>query len=158
MNRMFLNFIGKEAQLKSFDKSWTNFRYSGESCFFLKKINKGVNNMHSIAKNRTLREEFRKHMLRSIQKPTAFLITGSVLVERVEGVRRTAKFQLDLTKLIDCFLEGYCNHESNLVSSKEKTCQWSLLEGASRSFLKRMFHGDNLLVNVYSEFLSAFWT
>ena len=76
--------------------------------------------MPSIAKKRLLRKKFKKHMLTSVQRSISVQTTGSVFVERVESVRRKTKFELELMKIIDCFLDGYGGYESNLVSFKIK--------------------------------------
>ena len=87
------------------------------------KLNKGVDKMPSIAKKRLLRKKFKKHMLTSIQKSISVQTSGSVFVERVERVRRTTKFELELMKIIDCFLDGYGRYESHLVTFKIKPCK-----------------------------------
>ena len=84
------------------------------------KLKKGVDKMPSIAKKRLLRKKFKKHMLTSVQRSISVQTTGSVYVERVESVRRKTKIELELMKIIDCFLDGYGGYESNLVSFKIK--------------------------------------
>ena len=41
----------------------------------------------------------------------------SVFADRIEQVK-TTKFDVELIKIVDCFLDGYCNYNSNLVSFK----------------------------------------
>ena len=93
---------------------------SVERALSFNKLNKGVDKMPSIAKKRLLRKKFKKHMLTSVQRSISVQTTGSVFVERVESVRRKTKFELELMKIIDCFLDGYGGYESNLVSFKIK--------------------------------------
>ena len=76
--------------------------------------------MPSIAKKRILRKKYKKHLFSSFQKTKATQTSGSVFVERIEKVKKT-KFELDLIKIVDCFLDGYGNYDSNLVSFKIKS-------------------------------------
>ena len=46
--------------------------------------------------------------------------SGSVLAERIERVRKT-RFELELIKMVDCFLDGLGNYTSDLVRFKMKT-------------------------------------
>ena len=43
-----------------------------------------------------------------------------MFAERIEKVKKT-KFELDLIKIVDCFLDGHGIFESNLVSFKIKS-------------------------------------
>ena len=92
---------------------------SVERAVSLNKLNKGVDKIPSIAKRRLLRKKFKKHMLTSVQRSISVQTTGSVFVQRVESVRKT-KIELELMKIIDCFLDGYGGYESNLVSFEIK--------------------------------------
>ena len=83
------------------------------------KLDKGVDKMPCIAKKRLLRKKFKKHMLKSVQRSISVQTTGSVFVDRVESVRRKTKFELELMKNIDCFLDGYGGYESNSVSFRK---------------------------------------
>ena len=82
--------------------------------------NKGVDRMPSIAKKRLLRKKFKKHLFSSFQKTKTTQTSGSVFAERIEKVKMT-KFELDLIKTVDCFLDGHGNYDSNLVSFKIKS-------------------------------------
>ena len=77
--------------------------------------NKGVDRMPSIAKKRLLRKKFKKHLFSSFQKTKSTQTIGSVFAERNEKVKKT-KFELDLIKIVDCFLDDHGNYDSNLVS------------------------------------------
>ena len=46
--------------------------------------------------------------------------SGSVFVDRIEQVK-TTKFELELIKIVDCFLDGHGNYTGNLVSYKIKS-------------------------------------
>ena len=77
--------------------------------------NRGVERMPSIAKKRLLRKKYKKHFLSSFQKTQSTQTSGSVFADRIEQVRKT-KFELELMKFVDCFLDGHGNYTSNLVS------------------------------------------
>ena len=76
--------------------------------------------MPSIAKKRLLRKKYKKHLLSSFQKTNSTQTGGSVFAEKIEKVKKT-KFELDLTKIVDCFSDGHGNYDSNLVSFKMKS-------------------------------------
>ena len=82
--------------------------------------NKGVDRMPSIAKKRLLRKKYKKHLFSSFQKTKTTQTSGSVFAERIEKVKKT-KFELDLIKIVDCFLDGHGNYDSSLVSFKIKS-------------------------------------
>ena len=82
--------------------------------------NKGVDRMPSIAKKRLLRKKYKKHLFSSFQKTKATQTSGSVFAERIEKVEKT-KFEFELIKIVDCFLDGHGNFDSNLVSFKIKS-------------------------------------
>ena len=82
--------------------------------------NKGVDGMPSIAKKRLLRKKYKKHLFSSSQKTKTTHTSGSVFAERIEKVKKT-KFELDLIKIVDCFLDGHGNYDSILVSFKIKS-------------------------------------
>ena len=82
--------------------------------------NKGVDRMPSIAKKKLLRRKYKKHLFSSFQKIKTTQTSGSVFAERIEKVKKT-KFELDLIKIVDCFLDGHDNYDTNLVSFKVKT-------------------------------------
>ena len=82
--------------------------------------NKEVDRMPSIAKKRLLRKKFKKHLFSSFQKTKTTQTSGSVFAERIEKVKKT-KFELELIKIVDCFLFGHGNYDSNLVSFRIKS-------------------------------------
>ena len=82
--------------------------------------NKGVDRMPSIAKKRLLRKKYKKHLFSSFQKTKTTQTSGSVFAERIEIVKKT-KFELDLIKIVDCFLDGHSKYDSNLVFFKIKS-------------------------------------
>ena len=82
--------------------------------------NKGVDRMPSIAKKRLLRKKYKKDLFSPFQKTKTTQTSGSVLAERIEKVKKT-KFELELIKIVDCFLDGHGNFDSNLVSFKIKS-------------------------------------
>ena len=84
--------------------------------------NKGVDRMPSIAKKRLLRKKYEKHLFNSFQKTKTTQAKGLVFAERFEKVKET-KFEFELIKIVDCFLDGNSNFDSNLVSFKIKSLQ-----------------------------------
>ena len=82
--------------------------------------NKGMDRMPSIAKKRLLRKKYKKHLFSSFQKTKTTQTSGSVFAERIEKVKKT-KFELELRKFVDCFLDGHGYFDSNLVSFKIKS-------------------------------------
>ena len=82
--------------------------------------NKGVDRLPSIAKKRLLRKKYKKHLFSSLQKTKSTQTGGSVFAERIEKVKKT-KFELDLIKIVDCFLDGHGIYDSNLASFQLKT-------------------------------------
>ena len=82
--------------------------------------NRGVDRMPSMAKNRLLRKKYKKHLLSSIQKTKPTQTSGSVFAVRIEQVKKT-KVELELIKIVDCFLDGHAYYTSNLVSFKIKS-------------------------------------
>ena len=79
---------------------------------------RGVDKMPSIAKKRLLSKKYQKHLLSSFQKTKSTQTFGSVFADRIEQVKKT-KFELELIKIVDCFLDGHGNYTSNLVSFKK---------------------------------------
>ena len=77
--------------------------------------NRGVDKMPSIAKKRLLRKKFKQHFMSALQKNKSTQTSGSVFAERIEKFKKT-KFELELLKIVDCFLDGHGNYDSNLVS------------------------------------------
>ena len=80
--------------------------------------NRGVDEMPSIAKKRLLRKKFKQHFMSALQKNKSTQTSGSVFAERIEKAKKT-KFELELIKIVDCFLDGHGSYDSNLVSFKK---------------------------------------
>ena len=76
--------------------------------------------MPSIAKKKLLRKKYKKHFFSSFQKTKTTYTIGFVFAERIEKVKKT-KFELDLIKFVDCFLDGHVEYYSNLVFLKIKS-------------------------------------
>ena len=76
--------------------------------------------MPSIAKKRLLRKKYKKHLFSSFQKTKSTQTSGSVFEERIEKVKKT-KSEFELIKIVDCFLDGHGNSDSNLVYFKIKS-------------------------------------
>ena len=75
--------------------------------------------MPSIAKKRLLRKKFKKQLLSSLQKTKSTPASGSVFADRIEQFKGT-KFEKELIKIVDCFLDGHGNYTSDLVSFKSR--------------------------------------
>ena len=76
--------------------------------------NRGVDKMPSFAKKRLLRKKFKQHFMSALQKNKSTQTSGSMFAERIEKVKKT-KFELELIKNVDCFLDGHGNYDRNLV-------------------------------------------
>ena len=100
-------------------KSGQLFDYLQRAVHF-KQQNRGVERKPSIAKKRLLRKKYKKHLLSSIQKTKSTQTSGSVFADRIEQVKKT-QFELELIKIVDCFLDVHGNYTSNLVSFKIKS-------------------------------------
>ena len=81
--------------------------------------NKGVDRIPSIAKKRLLWKKYKKLLFSSFRKTKTTQTSGSVFAERIEKVKET-KFELEQIEIVDCFLDGHGNYDSNLVSFKTK--------------------------------------
>ena len=86
----------------------------------LNRRNKGVDRKPSIAEKTLLLKKCKKNLLSSFQKTKTTQTTGSVFAERIEKVKKT-NIQLELIKIVDCFLDGHGNFGNNLVSLKTKS-------------------------------------
>ena len=76
----------------------------------------------ALQKKRLLRKKYKKHLFSSFQKTKATQTSSSVFEERSGKVKKT-KFEFELIKSIDCFLDGHGNVDSNLVSFKSRSLQ-----------------------------------
>ena len=81
--------------------------------------------MPSIAKKRLLRKKLKQHFMSALQKNKSTQTSSSVFAERVEKAKEI-KLELELTKIVDFFLYGHSNCESNLVSFKIKSIQQTI--------------------------------
>ena len=82
--------------------------------------NKGVERMPSIAKKRLLRKKYKKHLFSSFQRTKTTQTSGSVFAEIIEKFKKT-KFDFELLKIGDCFLDGHGNFHSNSIYFKIKS-------------------------------------
>ena len=76
--------------------------------------------MPSIAKKRLLRKKYKKLLLSSIQKTKLTQTSTSVFADRIERVKKS-RYNLELIKFIDCFLDFHGKFSSKLVSFKLKS-------------------------------------
>ena len=77
--------------------------------------NRGVERKPSIAKSRLLTKKHKKQLLISFQKIKLAQTSGSVFADGIEHIKKT-KFELELIKYVDCFLDGHGNFSSSLVT------------------------------------------
>ena len=73
-----------------------------------------------LQKKRLLRKKFKQHFLSALQRNKSKQTNGSVFEERIEKAKKT-KFDLELIKFSDCFLDGHGSYDSNLVSFRRKS-------------------------------------
>ena len=76
--------------------------------------------MLSIAKKRLLRKKFKKNLFSSFRKTKSTQTSGSVFADRIENFKKT-KFEFELRKIVDCFLDGHGKFDSKSVSFKIKS-------------------------------------
>ena len=81
--------------------------------FNQKKQKSGQNAEH--CKKWLWRKQLKKPFFSSFRKTKTTQTSGLVFAGRIEKVKRT-KFELELNKIVDCFLDGHGNYDSNLVS------------------------------------------
>ena len=82
--------------------------------------------MPTIAKKRLFRTKFKQNFSSAFQKNKSTHTSVSVFAEGIEKARKT-KFELELMKIVDCFLDGHGSYVSNLVSFKIKPLQQTML-------------------------------
>ena len=82
--------------------------------------NKGVDRMPSIAKKRLSRKKYKKQLFSSFQKTKTTQTSGSMFAERIEKVEKT-KYEFELLKSVDCFLDGHGSFDGYSVSFKIKS-------------------------------------
>ena len=71
----------------------------------------------SIAKKKLWQKKFKKHLIASFQNTKTTQTSGSVFAEKIEKVKKT-KFELEVIKIVGCFLDGHGSFVSILVSFK----------------------------------------
>ena len=82
--------------------------------------NREVDRMPSIAKKRLSRKNYIKYLLISFQKTKSTQTTESVVANRIEQFKKT-KIELELIKIVYCFLDSHGHYKNNLVSFKIKS-------------------------------------
>ena len=79
--------------------------------------NRGLDRVPSIVKKRLLRKKFKKHLLSSFQRTKTTQTSGPVFADRIKQVKKT-NIEVELIKIVDCFLDGHGNYTSTLVTFK----------------------------------------
>ena len=82
--------------------------------------NRGVDRMLSNAKKKPLWKKYQNYLLSSFRKTKSTQTSGSVFAESIEQVEKT-EFDLELIKIVDCFLDRHGKYSSSLVSYKIKS-------------------------------------
>ena len=67
---------------------------------------KGAEKTPSVSRKRLVRKKFKKHYLSSNQKLASTQTLGSAFLDRIRKVQNS-KYEHDLLKIIDCFIDGY---------------------------------------------------
>ena len=68
----------------------------------------------SFAKKRLLQKKFKRHYLSSVQKLASTQTLGSAFLERIRKIQNS-KYESDLLKIVDCFIDGYGSVKSEHV-------------------------------------------
>ena len=68
-------------------------------------------NCRVLQKKRLWRKKFKQHFMSALQKNKSTQTSGSVFAERIEKIKKT-KFELELIKIVDCFLDDHGNYGS----------------------------------------------
>ena len=71
--------------------------------------------MPSIAKKRLIRKKFKRHYLCSHQKLASTQTLGSAFLDRIRKIQNS-KYEPDLFKIIDCFIDCHGSVHSDYVS------------------------------------------
>ena len=87
----------------------------------------GVDRMPRAMQKQTLEETVQKLLLSSSKKKFSTRICGSVFEAELSRLKRM-KFNLELIKGIDCFLEGHGGYTSSLLFSEKNFCEITLSE------------------------------
>ena len=67
---------------------------------------KGAEKTPSVSRKRLVRKKFKKHYLTSNQKLASTQTLGSAFLDRIRKLQNS-KYETDLFKTIDCFIDGY---------------------------------------------------
>ena len=76
---------------------------------------RGAEKMPSIAKERLIRKKFKRHYLCSNQKLASTQTLGSAFLDRIRKIQ-SSKYEPDLFKIIDCFIDCHGSVHSDYVS------------------------------------------
>ena len=83
---------------------------------------KTVEWMPSVAKKRLLGKKYKRHLLSSFQETISTRTSGSVFADRIKQVKKTNN-EVELIKIVDCFLDGYGNYEKIYYLLKLNLCK-----------------------------------
>ena len=76
---------------------------------------KGAEKTPSVSRKRLVRKKFKKHYQSSDQKLATKQTLGSAFLDRIRKVQNS-KYESDLFKLVDCFIDGYDSVNSERVN------------------------------------------
>ena len=71
-------------------------------------------------KKKILRRKFKQLFISALRNDKSTQTSGSVFAERIENVQKTT-FELELTEIVDCFLDSHEYYDSDSVSFKIKS-------------------------------------
>ena len=84
-----------------------------------KTQNKSVEKTPSIAKHRLAHKKFKKHLLSAGHKSASTQSPGSSFLDQIQKIGNT-KYESDLMKSVECFLDGYGSIDRTFVTFKLK--------------------------------------
>ena len=76
---------------------------------------KGAEKMPSVAKKRLIRKNFKRHYLCSNQKLASTQTHSSAFLNRIRTIQNS-KYESDLFKIFDCFIDRHGSVHSDYVS------------------------------------------
>ena len=81
--------------------------------------------MPSVAIKRFLRVKFIQHFVSDLHKKKSMQTSGSMFAERYGKAKKT-KYELELIKSVDCFLDDHGNYDSNSGPFRTKCLEQTL--------------------------------
>ena len=98
---------------------------------------RGVDRTPIIPGRRLLRKKYKKHFLSFFQKTKKTQTSESVFAGRIEQIKKT-KFELDLMKIVDCFLDGNGNYTIKLAFIEIKPFLTKIFLSSKEKFVNQL--------------------